>query len=215
VAPRPPLSPRVAEALAPLDPAALEDEARFEGVELAGVAAEGLRVRHLTLSESRVTAALAGARLEDLHLSDVVVRGADLANLHAPAAALRRVELDQARLTGATLSEASLRDVTLKGCRMDLASLAAARLERVVFVDCDLRETSLGEAVLRDVRFQGCDLGGAELSRARLQRVELEGCRLEGIRSAADLRGAAMPWPDIVANAGVFASAAGIRIAER
>jgi len=215
VAPRPPLSPRVAEELAPLDPAALEDEARFEGVELTGAAATGLEVRHLTLAESRMKAALAGARLPDLHLSDVVVTGADLANLHAPAAALRRVEIVQARLTGATLSEASLRDVTLRGCRMDLASLGAARLERVVFVDCDLREASLGEAVLRDVRFQGCDLGGAELARTRLQRVELEGCRLEGIRSAADLRGAAMPWPDIVANAGVFAAAAGVRIAER
>jgi len=214
VAPRPPLPPRVPEELAPLDPAALEDEARLEGVELAGVAPEALEVRHLTLAESRVRAALAGARLHDLHLSDAVITGADLANLHAPAAALRRVEVDQARLTGATLSDASLRDVTLRGCRMDLASLAAARLERVVFVDCDLREASLGEAILRDVRFQGCDLGGAELTRTRLQRVELEGCRLEGIRSAADLRGAAMPWPDIVANAGVFAAAAGIRIAE-
>jgi uncharacterized protein YjbI with pentapeptide repeats len=215
VAPRPPLSPRVPEELAPLDPAQLEDEARFDAVELTGVAAEGLEVRHLTLTESHVRAALAGARLPDLHLSDTVLEGADLANLHAPAAALRRVEIDQARLTGATLSEASLRDVTLRGCRMDLASLAAARLERVVFADCDLREASLGEAVLRDVRFERCDLGGAELSRTRLQRVELEGCRLEGIRSAADLRGAAMPWPDIVANAGVFAAAAGVRIAER
>jgi uncharacterized protein YjbI with pentapeptide repeats len=215
VAPRPPLSPRVAETLAALDPAALEDEARFEAVELTGVAAEGFQVRHLTLAECRVKAVLAGARLPDLHLSDTVISGADLANLHAPAAALRKVEVDQARLTGATLSEASLRDVTLRGCRMDLASLAAARLERVLFVDCDLREASFGEAVLRDVRFQGCDLGGAELARTRLQRVELEGCRLEGIRSAADLRGAAMPWPDIVANAGVFAAAAGIRIAER
>ena len=122
---------------------------------------------HLTLAECRVRGPLAASRLPDLHLSDAVVAGADLANLHAPTAALRRVTVDQARLTGATLSEASLRDVTLSGCRIDLASLAAARLERVVFADCDLRETSFGEAVLRDVRFERCDLGGADLARVR------------------------------------------------
>jgi uncharacterized protein YjbI with pentapeptide repeats len=209
---RPPLAPRVPEALEPLAAAALEDEARYEAVELTG--AGELAVRHLTLAECRVVGQLPASRLPDLHLSDAIVAGADLANLHAPTAALRRVTVDQARLTGATLSEASLRDVTLSGCRIDLASLAAARLERVVFADCDLRETSFGEAVLRDVRFERCDLGGADLARVRLQRVVLAGCRLEGIHSVGDLHGATMPWPDIVANAGLFAAAAGIRAAE-
>jgi uncharacterized protein YjbI with pentapeptide repeats len=204
---RPPLAPRVPEAPAPLDPAALEDEGRYEAVELAGAGA--LSIRHLTVAEGRVRGTLAGARLPDLHLSDVAVAAADLANLRAPKAALRRVAVDQARLTGATLTDASLRDIAFTGCRMDLASLAAARLERVVFADCDLRETSFGEAILRDVRFERCDLGGAEFGRVRLQRVELAGCRLEGIRSVGDLRGASMPWPDIVANAGLFAAAAG------
>jgi uncharacterized protein YjbI with pentapeptide repeats len=206
---RPPLAPRVPQALEPLDPSALEDEGRYEAVELTG--AGELALRHLTLAECRVRGPLSASKLPDLHVSDAVVAGADLANLHAPTAALRRVAVDQARLTGATLSEASLRDVTLSGCRIDLASLAAARLERVAFADCDLRETSFGEAVLRDVRFERCDLGGADLARVRLQRVVLAGCRLDGIHSVGDLRGATMPWPDIVANAGLFAAAAGIR----
>jgi uncharacterized protein YjbI with pentapeptide repeats len=209
VDPRPPLAPRLPEAPAALDPAELEDEARYEGVELAGAGA--LAVRHLTLAESRLRGALAGSRLPHLHLADVAVASADLANLHAPTAALRRVPVDQTRLTGTILSDASLRDVAFTGCRMDLANLASARLERVVFTDCDLREASLGEAVLRDVRFVRCDLGGAELDRVRLQRVELEGCRLEAIHSVGNLRGATMPWPDIVANAGLLAAAAGIR----
>jgi uncharacterized protein YjbI with pentapeptide repeats len=209
---RPPLEPRVPQALEPLDPAALEDETRYESAELAGGGA--LELRHVTLAESRVQGTLGGSRLADLHLGDVAIAGADLANLRAPRAALRRVAVDQARLTGAELGEASLRDVTFTGCRIDLASLAAARLERVVFDGCDLREASFAEAVLRDVRFERCDLGGAELDRVRLQRVELCGCRLEGIRTVADLRGAAMPWPDIVANAGLFAAAAGVRASE-
>ena len=209
---RPPLEPRLAEALAPLDPAALEDETRHEAVELAG--GGPLEIRHLTLAETRLRGTFAGSRLPDLHLGDVAVDAADLANLRAPAAALRRVAVDQARLTGAELGEASLRDAAFTGCRIDLASLASARMERVVFEDCDLRETSFAEAILRDVRFVRCDLGGAELDRMRLQRVELHGCRLEGIRSVGDLRGAVMPWPDIVANAGLFAAAAGVRAAE-
>ena len=209
---RPPLEPRVPGMLWALDPTELEDEARHEAVELIG--AGEVSVRSLTLAESELRGTLAGSRLPDLHLADTAVRGADLANVRAPKAALRRVVVDQARLTGAELSEASLTDVTFTGSRFDLGSLAAARVERVVFSDCDLRETSLAEAVLRDVRFERCDLGGVELDRVRLQRVELRGCRLDGIRSVESLRGAAMPWEDIVGNAGLFAAAVGVRAAE-
>ena len=206
---RPPLEPRVPGMLWALDPAELEDEGRHEAAELTG--AGEISVRLLTLAESELRGSLAGSRLPDLHLADTAIRGADLANVHAPKAALRRVVVDQARLTGAQLPQASLSDVTLTGCRFDLGSLAAARLERVVFADCDLRETSLGEAILRDVVFERCDLGGAELDRIRLQRVELRGCHLDGIRSVENLRGAAMPWDDIVGNAGLLAAAVGIR----
>jgi uncharacterized protein YjbI with pentapeptide repeats len=209
---RPPLEPRVAEVPEALDPAALEDEVRYEGVEVTG--AGELAVRSLTLESARVRGSLAGARLADLHLGDTAVEAADLANLRAPKAAMRRVAVTRARLTGADLGEASLRDVTFADCRIDLANLTAARLERVVFADCDLRESSFAEAVLRDVRFERCDLGGAELTRVRLQRVELRGCRLDGINAVEDLRGATMPWEDIVGNAGLFAAAVGVRAAE-
>ena len=208
---RPPLEPRVGMVWA-LDVAELEDETSHEAVELTG--AGPITVRSLTLVESELRGSLAGSQLPDLHLRDTAIRGADLANLRAPKAALRRVAVEHARLTGAELGEASLQDVTLTGCRFDLGSLAAARIERAVFADCDLRETSLAEAVLRDVRFENCDLGGVELDRVRLQRVELRGCRLDGIRSVENLRGAAMPWEDIVGNAGLFDAAAGIRATE-
>lgn len=209
---RPPLEPRVPGMLWPLEPATLEDEARHEAVELTG---DGpVTVRHPALVESRVRGTLAGSGLADLQLGDSAVSGADLAKPSAPKAALRRVAIDQARLTGADLSEASLSDVSFSDCRIDLASLAAARLERVVFAGCDLREASFAEAILRDVRFDGCDLGGVELARVRLQRVELRGCRLEGINAVENLRGAAMPWEDIVGHAGLFAAAVGIRPVE-
>ena len=209
---RPPLEPRVPGMLWAVDPAQLEDESRHEAAELTG--AGELAVRSLTLAESELRGSLAGSRLPDLHLADSVIRGADLANVRAPKAALRRVAVEEARLTGAELAEASLSDVTFSGCRIDLASLAVARMERVVFADCAMRETSLSEAVLRDVRFERCDLGGVELTQVRLQRVELRGCRLDGINAVANLRGATMPWEDIVGNAGLFAAAVGVRATE-
>ena len=189
----------------------LEDEATVEGVALSGSAGD-LHARLLTLAECRITARLAGARLPELHLRGCVVAGADLANVHAERATLHRTEIRDARLTGATLAQGVLRDVTFGGCRADLVGLAGATLERVAFTDCDLHEASLDEAQLRDVRFERCVLDGASLHRVRLQRVELLDCDLSGVRSVGDLRGAAMRWGDVVANAGPLARAAGITI---
>ena len=190
----------------------LVEEAVLEGVALCGAAPAGLDARFVAVQRSRVTASLAGARLADAALGDCVVDGADLANVHAPRAALQRCALRATRLTGATLSDGRLQDVALTECRADLVSFAGARLDRVLLADCDLREAVFDEAQLRDVRFERCVLAGASLHRVRLQRVELAGCDLTGLRSVADLRGAAMPWPDVVANAGALAEAAGIRV---
>ena len=57
-------------------------------------------------------------------------------------------------------------------------------------------------------------LSNPDLSGARMSRCELRNCTLEGLRGAEALRGAAMPWPDIVAAAGLFADALGIRVLE-
>ena len=62
------------------------------------------------------------------------------------------------------------------------------------------------------VRFVDCDLTEADLSGARLAHCELRGCTLDGLRGAESLRGAAMPWADIVAAAGTFADAVGVRV---
>jgi uncharacterized protein YjbI with pentapeptide repeats len=104
--------------------------------------------------------------------------------------------------------------VVLSECRIDLASFAASTLEQVVFDGCILRQTDFQEAELRAVRFVDCDLSAADLSGARMSRCELQGCTLEGVRGAEGLRGAAMPWPDIVAAAGTFADALGVRVLE-
>ena len=120
---------------------------------------------------------------------------------------MRRVTVRGCRMTGLLWTEGALRDVTLSDCAIDLASFAAATVEHVVFERCILRQTDFQDADLRLVSFVDCDLTDADLSGARLAHCELRGCTLDGLRGAASLRGAAMPWADIVAAAGTFADA--------
>jgi uncharacterized protein YjbI with pentapeptide repeats len=213
---RPPGAPTLRDALQEADLASLDlhDEARLEALELIGTLAPGTTARSATIEDCRLRGSLAGARLHDLHLHDCEATGADLANVDLRGGALTRLTLRQCRLTGAQLAETSIRDVTFADCRLDFAVLAGARLDRVVLRNCELREASLEQAQLRDVRLEACDLSRATLGQAQLQRVELHGCRLDGLRAIADLRGATMPWPDVVASAGAFAAALGIAIHE-
>ncbi|HET6508761.1 MAG TPA: pentapeptide repeat-containing protein [Baekduia sp.] len=213
--PRAPVAPRGVEDLRGEDLLRLvvEDETRIEGLELHGTLPPGVVARNVTIEETRVRGSLAGAKLHDLHLHDAELVGADLANVDLAKGHVDRVVLQDCRLTGAQLIETTIKDATFTGCRIDFAVLAAARLDRVLFRGCDLREVSLEQAQLRDVRFESCDLSRATLDQSRHQRVLLEGCRLEGVRSLQDLRGIAMPWPDIVDQAGALAAALGIAVA--
>jgi uncharacterized protein YjbI with pentapeptide repeats len=157
---------------------------------------------------------LAGERRPGLAYVDAALSDGNLANVHARGGSLRRATVHRCRMTGLLWTEGSLRDVTLTECRIDLASFAASTLEQVVFEDCILRQTDFQDAELRAVRFVGCDLTGADLSGTRMSRCELRGCTLDELRGAEGLRGAAMPWPDIVAAAGTFAGAIGVRVLE-
>lgn len=191
---------------------ALQDEVRIEEAELHGHARPGLDARGITVSESRITAALTGAILRDAHFRDCVFHTADLANADLRGAAFHRCTITDARLTGAALPETSLQDVTFTGCRLDLMTLADARIERVELVDCTLTETAFDGAQIRDVKFERCELAGTSFPRAQIARTHIFGCDLTRVRGIADLRGATMRWPDVVDNAAAFAAAAGIRI---
>ncbi len=103
-------------------------------------------------------------------------------------------------------------DVTFDECRLDLVNLRFAKLERVVFRDCRMSECDLYEASVKDVLFERCELREAVFSSAALQRVDLRGCDLTGLRGMESLRGARMPWNDVLENAPLFASAVGIEI---
>lgn len=145
---------------------------------------------------------------------DATVEGREWSNLKAPRLALRRVELRLCRLTGTELAESSLEDVTFRDCRLDYVGLRFAKLERVVFADCRMAECDLGGAKLEDVLFEGCELREADLSAVRATRLELRGCELDGLRGVEALRGARMPWNDVMQNAPLFAAALGIKVVD-
>jgi uncharacterized protein YjbI with pentapeptide repeats len=155
---------------------------------------------------------LSGERRPGLELAEVALSDCNLANLQARGGILRRATVRRCRMTGLLWTEGTVRDVTLSESRIDLASFAASTLEQVVFDGCILRQTDFQDAELRAVRFVDCDLTGADLLGARMNRCELRGCTLDDLRGAEALRGAAMPWPDILAAAGTFAEALGVRV---
>jgi uncharacterized protein YjbI with pentapeptide repeats len=102
--------------------------------------------------------------------------------------------------------------VTFAECRLDLVGLRMATLERVVFRDCRMADCDLYEASLTDVLFERCELKEATFSRARLKRVEIRGCDLTGLRGVEALRGARMPWNDVLQTAPLLATALGLEI---
>jgi len=152
------------------------------------------------------------AELENL--IDVFVRDLDWANRQARGLVARRAELHRCRLTGAELAEARLTDVVFVECRLDLAGLRMAKLDRVVFRDCRMAECDFYEASLTDVLFEDCELREVTVSGVKLARVELHRCDLTGLRGVEALRGARMPWNDVVANGPLFAAALGVEISE-
>jgi uncharacterized protein YjbI with pentapeptide repeats len=167
----------------------------------------------VSVTEARLLDAdLSGARLGGLRLVDVEFERGNLANLAAREASLRRVVVSGARLTGAELIRGRIGDAVFRDCRIDLATFAGTTFERTTFERCRLTQTDFREALLRSVRFDDCDLSEADLTGVRIDRCELRGCTLDGVVGLERLRGAAMPWADVVGNAGLFAAALGIRV---
>jgi uncharacterized protein YjbI with pentapeptide repeats len=155
---------------------------------------------------------LTGARLRGLRLLDVVVERGSLANLLAHEGSARRIVVTGARLTGLQWTRGTISDAVFRDCRIDLATFAGTSFERVTFEGCLLAQAEFREALWRSVRFEHCDLTEADLTGLRLDGCELRSCTLDRVIALDRLRGAAMPWADIVGHAGEFAAALGIRL---
>jgi uncharacterized protein YjbI with pentapeptide repeats len=162
--------------------------------------------------ERKVDVDLSGQTIRGWQLVDVAIERGNLANLAAPECTLRRVAVSGARMTGVQWTRGSIADAVFRDCRIDLATFAGTTFERVRFEGCMLQQAEFREALLRSVRFEHCDLTEADLTGLRIDGCELHSCTLDGLAGAERLRGAAMPWGDIVGHAGLFASALGIRL---
>jgi uncharacterized protein YjbI with pentapeptide repeats len=62
------------------------------------------------------------------------------------------------------------------------------------------------------VVFERCDLRRASFAACRIERVELSGCTLTDLAGVESLRGARMPWDDLLENALLFARGLGIEV---
>jgi uncharacterized protein YjbI with pentapeptide repeats len=159
-----------------------------------------------------VDAEMAGGRERGWQLVDTVVERGNLANLVARELVLNRVVFAGVRLTGVEWTRGRITDVVFRDCRIDLATFAGTTFDRVVFEGCHLGQAEFREALLRSVRFDHCDLSEADVNGVRLDGCELRSCTLDGMNGVERLRGAAMPWGDVVGHAGLFATALGIRV---
>ncbi|EHN12691.1 pentapeptide repeat protein [Patulibacter medicamentivorans] len=216
-APRPPAAPRIPAELEPttLPAHGLLDDDRLEGVLLEGLAEAPFRARSASIAEARANQLdLTGAVLPRLTLHDVELRGGSLANVDLRESGARRVAFHRVRLTGLRWTAGAIDDVTFDGCRFDLGSLTASRLRRVSFVDCTLSGSDFVDVQADEVSFDRCDLREVDFTSARFARTTMRDCQLDGARALEQLRGVMMPWSDILAGAGTFAGALGIRLLE-
>ena len=104
--------------------------------------------------------------------------------------------LEAAYVTGAA-RDSSVRNLELTAAHLDGADLAGGRLPRLA---------------LRNCRITGGSLANAKRTRSSRVACELRGCDLEGARAVERLRGARMPYADVLAAAASFAGALGIGI---
>ena len=209
----PPEAPRLEEELEERSLDELESGARIERARIEAMDLPGVRARGVVVEEARLVAAdLSRARLPGLRLADVAVERGNLANTAVPDLSLQRVAFTGARLTGAQWTRGTITDVTFRDCRIDLATFAGTTFERVAFDGCLLAQADFRDALWRSVRFDRCDLTEVDLAGLRTDRCELSGCTLAGLAGIERLRGAAMPWADIVGHAELLAAALGIRV---
>lgn len=152
--------------------------------------------------------------VELVDLEDAIATDLDWSNQQTKRLGALRAEVRRCRLTGSELAEAALIDVTFGDCRLDLVGLRFAKLERVVFRDCRMDECDFYGATLTDVLFESCELRGARFSDVKVKRVELRGCELAELEGVDALRGARMPWHDVLQNAPLFATALGLEIVD-
>jgi uncharacterized protein YjbI with pentapeptide repeats len=199
-----------------LTPDEAADGESWEAVQIVDTELPGIDARSLGFVEARFEATdLSGAKLTGLFLSECELSRCDLSNAVVRGGSARRTKVEAGRLTGLSWTAGEMSDTTFSECRANLTTFEGTKFDRVVFENCDLGEADFRQCRFESVAFRGCDLSRADLVNARFTgKCEMSGCTLEGLRGVDRLRGVAMPWPDILAAAGVFAGELGVTLLE-
>lgn len=184
------------------------EEHRGEGSDL-----EQVRALRVKLCDSRLEGLGLTGRLESLVVRDCVLERCDLSNVDAAAdAEVRRIVSSGSKWIGLAFTGGELCDARFEGDSFRLASFAHARLKRVVFKGVDLREAAFVGCELDSVVFEGCALAGANFQGAQIRDCAIRGSSLKGVLGVGSLRGARMPWSEVVASTRELAAGLGIAI---
>jgi uncharacterized protein YjbI with pentapeptide repeats len=183
--------PRLLPLPAPLRDPELVDGTEWAGVEVTGELRGEAEVDSVDVVASRLAnLRLTGRRIDGLHMVDVLVEDCELSGVTLPAASLRRVEFRRCRMSGLSAPNLRAHHVRFTDCRADGASFRMSAWDI-----CELSEVNLGDvdfsgSKLSGVHLLGCDLTGADFTKATTSALALHGSTLEGIKGAANLRGA-------------------------
>jgi uncharacterized protein YjbI with pentapeptide repeats len=180
----------------------------LSGADLTGADARDAEIGQCRFGRVR----LPGVKLTRCALTDCAFDHADLANVTADGANLRRVAFTGCRGTGLTFLDSGLRDITFTDCRLDLTNWRSSKFTSVRFTECDLRRADFYGADLRGVHFDRCDLTAAQFSSAKLAGGRFAGCDLSGIGGVTSLAGATIAAGDLLALTELFAGALGITV---
>jgi uncharacterized protein YjbI with pentapeptide repeats len=111
---------------------------------------------------------LRGRLLQDIDLSDAIMRGTDLSRAHLENVNLHRTDMD-----GAMLGSARLKAVNMRQAKLGNVNLRRATLEKVTFRKSVLRNAILKKAFVTRCDFTETDLEGADLRDAIFEHTKL------------------------------------------
>ncbi|WP_062069203.1 pentapeptide repeat-containing protein [Demequina sediminicola] len=193
----------------------LDEGPRWEDLDFSGLSFDG---RDLT------DTAMTGCLVSGVPFEDVAARGVAISDSRVEALSVttwrgasstwRRSEVARARIGAAEWYDSEWDQCMLTGCKVGYLNLRAATVTDVVFEDCVFDDLDLMSATLTRVEFRNCRAGMLTVSGVRCTDVNLTGLDLGGVDDPAGLSGALVSQEQVFELAPVFASRAGLLVAD-
>jgi uncharacterized protein YjbI with pentapeptide repeats len=148
-----PARPRLAAELSSAA-VSLEDEATWDGVNVAGSFA-GETASLVDIAGCRLIGAVfTGAEIDRLRLTDTLIEDCELSGVVLSRLAAIRVEFRRCRLSSLVATSADMKDVHFTDCKLDEANFRMTAWARSAFESCLLTDADFGSAKFGDVRLR-------------------------------------------------------------